>query len=213
LRHWLLDTAWIGFAYRTERLRDSTCKPKLPKPNGKFEKRRAQPYRPATRPTRDEATSSPALVSEVSSPDYCWARIRPESDWAQPVSTGRTKLCSHLQSGPQNEFGTADVIFAAAKIFSVEALRYEPSERETNRVFSDLLEQGTDRRSPRDCDISFATTRDLDLYCPQRRHPSSPTLIPDLVPNASGPAERRRNSVAANPRSQRVRSSGSRRWI
>src|SRR5438034_11116207 len=53
--HWLLDKSLIrGLLTGTEKVTaTAACKPKLPKsPNGKFEKRRARPDRPATRPTR-----------------------------------------------------------------------------------------------------------------------------------------------------------------
>jgi hypothetical protein len=127
-------------------------------------------------PREDEAASEPGTTSES---DEWWRASAPESDWAQPVSNAAA-----TEIGQRKEFGTADVYFFGRKnLFPLNlAIRAIGKENLTG-----LLRACWDREPidvlARDGEIVLATTRDLDLYCPET--PSILTNVdPEVVANA-----------------------------
>src|SRR5437764_8237276 len=172
--HWLLDKALIrGLLTGTEKVTaTAACKPKLLKAQMESSKseERDQIDRPPA-PREDEAASEPGTSSEVFQSDDWWRESAPESDWAQPVSNATA-----TEIGQRKEFGTADVYFCGRKnLFPLNlAIRAIGKENLTGLLRACWDQEPIDVLA-RDGEILFATTRDLDLYCPE-----TPSIIADV---------------------------------
>ena len=114
-------------------------------------------------PRGDEAASEADTSSEAFQSDEWWRASAPESDWAQPVSNAAA-----TETGQRKEAATADVYFCGrTNLFPLNlAIRTIGKENLTG-----LLRACWDREPievlARDGEIVLATTRDLDLYCPE----------------------------------------------
>jgi len=180
--HWLLDKALIrGLLTGTEKVTATAArKPKLPKAQMESSKseERDQIDRPPA-PREDEAASEPGTSSEAFQSDDWWRESAPESDWAQPVSNAAA-----TEIGQRKEFGTADVYFCGRKnLFPLNlAIRAIGKENLTGLLRACWDQEPIDVLA-RDGEIVLATTRDLDLYCPE-----TPSILanvdPDVVTNA-----------------------------
>jgi len=132
---------------------------------------------PASR--EDEATSEPGTSSEAFRSDEWWRASPPESDWAQPVSNAAA-----TEIGQRKEIGTADVYFCGrTNLFPLNlAIRAIGKENLTGLLRACWDKEPIDVLA-RDGEIVLATTRDLDLYCPE-----TPSILanvdPDVVTNA-----------------------------
>ncbi|MEP6585604.1 MAG: hypothetical protein ABJB70_02645 [Candidatus Udaeobacter sp.] len=130
-------------------------------------------------PREDEAASEPGTSSEAFQSDDWWRESAPESDWAQPVANAAA-----TEIGQRNEFGTADVYFCGRKnLFPLNlAIRAIGKENLTGLLRASWDHEPIDVLA-RDGEIILATTRDLDLYCPE-----TPSILenvdPDVVTNA-----------------------------
>jgi len=130
-------------------------------------------------PHEDEATPEPGASSEAFQSDDWWRASAPESDWAQPVSNAAA-----TEVGQRKEVGTADVYFCGrTNLFPLNlAIRAIGKENLTGFLRACWDREPVDVLA-RDGEILFATTRDLDLYCPE-----TPSIVanvdPDVVTNA-----------------------------
>ena len=127
-------------------------------------------------PREDEAASEPGTTSES---DEWWRASAPESDWAQPVSNAAA-----TEIGQRKEVGTADVYFCGrTSLFPLNlAIRAIGKENLTGLLRA-CWDQEPIEVLARDGEILLATTRDLDLYCPET--PSILTNVdPEVVANA-----------------------------
>src|SRR6266487_5073897 len=130
-------------------------------------------------PREDEATSEPGTSSEAIQSDDWWHASAPESDWAQPVSTP-----ADTEIGRRKEFDKADVYFCGrTNLFALNlAIRAIGRENLTGLLRACWDQEPVDVLA-RDGEIVLATTRDLDLYCPE-----TPSILanvdPDVVTNA-----------------------------
>jgi hypothetical protein len=139
---------------------------------GSNSEERDQIERPAT-PAEHEATSQPGTSSDAFQSDDWWRASAPESDWAQPVSkTAVTEV------GQRKEVGTADVYFCGrTNLFPLNlAIRAIGKENLTGLLRARWDQEPIDVLA-RDGEILFATTRDVDLYCPD-----TPSIIADVDP-------------------------------
>ena len=124
-------------------------------------------------PRGEEAASEADTNSEAFQSDEWWRASAPESDWAQPVSNAAA-----TETGPRKEAATADVYFCGrTNLFPLNlAIRTIGKENLTG-----LLRACWDREPievlARDGEIVLATTRDLDLYCPE-----TPPIVADIDP-------------------------------
>ena len=130
-------------------------------------------------PEEDEAASESGTSSEPFQSDDWWRASAPESDWAQPVSNAAA-----TEVGQRKGVGTADVYFCGrTNLFPLNlAIRAIGKENLTG-LLQARWEQEPIEVLARDGEILFATTRDLDLYCPE-----TPSIIanadPEVVANA-----------------------------
>ena len=112
---------------------------------------------------RDQLERPPASREDEATSDEWWRASPPESDWAQPVSDAAA-----TEIGERKEIGTADVYFCGrTNLFPLNlAIRAIGKENLTG-----LLRACWDREPidvlARDGEIVLATTRDLELYCPE----------------------------------------------
>jgi hypothetical protein len=139
---------------------------------GSNSEERDQIERPAT-PAEHEGTSEPGTSSDAFQSDDWWRASAPESDWAQPVSkTAVTEV------GQRKEVGTADVYFCGrTNLFPLNlAIRAIGKENLTGLLRARWDQEPIDVLA-RDGEILFATTRDVDLYCPD-----TPSIIADVDP-------------------------------
>ena len=150
-------------------------------------------------PHEDEAASEPGTSSEAFQSDDWWRATAPESDWAQPVSNAAA-----TEVEERKEVGTADVYFCGrTNLFPLNlAIRAIGKENLTGLLRACWDQEPIDVLA-RDGEILFATTRDLDLYCPE-----TPSIVanvdPEVVDQRSRSAERKRNSFSANACPKRV---------
>src|SRR5262245_25147958 len=114
-------------------------------------------------PREDEAASEPGPSSESVQSDDWWRATAPESDWAEPVSNAGAK-----EVGQRKEPGTADVYFCGrTNLFPLNlAIRAIGKENLTGVLRASWDQEPIDVLA-RDGEIVLATTRDLDLYCPE----------------------------------------------
>src|SRR5262245_37461333 len=122
-------------------------------------------------PREDEAASKPDTSSEAFQSDDWWRATAPESDWAEPVSNaGATEV------GRRKESGTADVYFCGrTNLFPLNlAIRAIGRENLTGVLRASWDQEPIDVLA-RDGEIVLATTRDLDLYCPE-----TPDILGDV---------------------------------
>lgn len=114
-------------------------------------------------PGEDETSSEPGTSSAASQSDDWWRATAPESDWAQPVSNVAT-----AEIGQRKEAGTADVYFCGrTNLFPLNlAIRAIGKENLTGLLRACWDQEPIDVLA-RDGEIVLATTRDLDLYCPE----------------------------------------------
>jgi hypothetical protein len=130
-------------------------------------------------PEEDETASESGTSSEPFQSDDWWRASAPESDWAQPVSNAAA-----TEVGQRKGVGTADVYFCGrTNLFPLNlAIRAIGKENLTG-LLQARWEQEPIEVLARDGEILFATTRDLDLYCPE-----TPSIIanvdPEVVANA-----------------------------
>ena len=130
-------------------------------------------------PEEDEAASESGTSSEPFQSDDWWRASAPESDWAQPVSNAAA-----TEVDQRKAVGTADVYFCGrTNLFPLNlAIRAIGKENLTG-LLQARWEQEPIEVLARDGEILFATTRDLDLYCPE-----TPSIIanvdPEVVANA-----------------------------
>jgi hypothetical protein len=124
-------------------------------------------------PREDEAASEPGTSSEAFQSDDWWRESAPESDWAQPVSNAAA-----TEIGQRKEFGTADVYFCGRKnLFPLNlAIRAIGKENLTGLLRACWDQEPIDVLA-RDGEIVLATTRDLDLYCPE-----TPSILANVDP-------------------------------
>jgi hypothetical protein len=137
---------------------------------GSNSEERDQIERPVT-PAEDEATSEPGTTSEPFQSDDWWRASAPESDWAQPVAKAAA-----TEVGQRKEVGTADVYFCGrTNLFPLNlAIRAIGKENLTGLLRARWDQEPIDVLA-RDGEILFATTRDVDLYCPE-----TPSIIADV---------------------------------
>jgi hypothetical protein len=114
-------------------------------------------------PREDEAASEPGTGSEAFQSDDWWRESTPESDWAQPVSNAAT-----TEIEQRKEFGTADVYFCGSKNLFPLNLAIRAIGKENQEPIDVLA---------RDGEIVLATSRDLDLYCPE-----TPSILANVDP-------------------------------
>ena len=124
-------------------------------------------------PRGEEAASEADTNSEDLQSDEWWRASAPESDWAQPVLKPAA-----TETRQRKEAATADVYFCGrTNLFPLNlAIRTIGKENLTG-----LLRACWDREPievlARDGEIVLATTRDLDLYCPE-----TPPIVADIDP-------------------------------
>src|SRR5437762_11871403 len=139
---------------------------------------RDQIDRPPVR-REDEAASESAASAEGFQSDEWWRASAPTSDWAEPVSNAAA-----TEIGQRKETGTADVYFCGRRnLFPLNlAIRAIGKENLTGLLRACWDQEPIDVLA-RDGEIVLATTRDLDLYCPE-----TPSILanvdPDVVTNA-----------------------------
>src|SRR6188472_2360859 len=121
----------------------------------------------------DEAATEPSTSSEAFQSDDWWRASAPESDWAQPVSNAAA-----TEVGERKEVGTADVYFCGrTNLFPLNlAIRAIGKENLTGLLRACWEQEPIDVLA-RDGEILLATTRDLDLYCPE-----TPSILADVDP-------------------------------
>ena len=130
-------------------------------------------------PPVDEVASESGTSSEAFQSDDWWRASAPESDWAQPVSTAAA-----TEVGQRKEVGTADVYFCGrTNLFPLNlAIRAIGKENLTGLLRACWDQEPIDLFA-RDGEILFATSRDLDLYCPETP-PIVANVDPEVVANA-----------------------------
>jgi hypothetical protein len=130
-------------------------------------------------PREDEAESEPGTSSEGLQSGDWWRESVPESDWAQPVSNAAA-----TEIGQRKEPGTADVYFCGrTNLFPLNlAIRAIGKENLTGFLRACWDQEPIDVLA-RDGEIVLATTRDLNLYCPETP-PMLANVDPDVVTNA-----------------------------
>jgi hypothetical protein len=130
-------------------------------------------------PREDEVVSEAGTSSEAFQSDEWWRESAPESDWAQPVSNAAA-----TEIGQRKELGTANVYFCGRKnLFPLNlAIRAIGKENLTGLLRASWDKEPIDVLA-RDGEIVLATTRDLDLYCPETP-PILANVDPDVVTNA-----------------------------
>jgi hypothetical protein len=129
-------------------------------------------------PREDEAVSEPASSEDFQSDDW-WRASAPESDWAQPVSNAAA-----TEIGQRREPGSPDVYFCGrTNLLPLNlAIRAIGKENLTGLLRACWDQEPIDVLA-RDGEIVLATTRDLELYCPET--PSIlATVDPEVVANA-----------------------------
>jgi hypothetical protein len=121
----------------------------------------------------EEIVSEPGTSSEPFQSDDWWRASAPESDWAQPVSKAAA-----AEIGQGKEVGTADVYFCGrTNLFPLNlAIRTIGKENLTGLLRACWDQEAIDVLA-RDGEILLATTRDLDLYCPE-----TPSILADVDP-------------------------------
>jgi hypothetical protein len=114
-------------------------------------------------PREDEPTSELGTNPEALQSDDWWRASAPESDWAQPMSDP-----PGAETGQQKEFRTADVYFCGrTNLFPLNlAIRAIGKENLTGFLRACWDQEPIDVLA-RDGEIVLATSRDLDLYCPE----------------------------------------------
>jgi hypothetical protein len=124
-------------------------------------------------PPEDEVASEPRTSSEDFQSDDWWRASPPESDWAQPISNPALAEVGH-----QKEVGTADIYFCGrTNLFPLNlAIRAIGKENLTGLLRA-CWDQAPIDVLARDGEILFATTRDLDLYCPE-----NPSIVANVDP-------------------------------
>jgi hypothetical protein len=124
-------------------------------------------------PREDEPTSEPGTSSEAVQSDDWWRATAPESDWAQPVANAAA-----TETGQRKEVGTADVYFCGrTNLFPLNlAIRAIGKENLTGLLRACWDQEAIDVLA-RDGEILLATTRDLDLYCPE-----TPSIVANVDP-------------------------------
>lgn len=171
----------MGFAYGdrtvavTAALEDKLLRVQMERSNSEERDQIDQP----SVPHEDEAVSDPAATSEALQSDDWWRSSAPESDWAQPVSnTGPTEV------GQRKEQGTADVYFCGrTNLFPLNlAIRAIGKDNLTGLLRAHWDQEPIEVLA-RDGEIVLATTRDLDLYCPEAL-PILANVDPEVVSNA-----------------------------
>jgi len=127
----------------------------------------------------DEGVSEPVGSSEAFQSDEWWRASAPESDWAQPVSNAAA-----TEIGQRKESSTADVYFCGrTNLFPLNlAIRAIGKENLTGLLRA-CWDQEPIEVLARDGEIVLATTRDPDLYCPEKL-PILANVDPEIVSSA-----------------------------
>jgi hypothetical protein len=130
-------------------------------------------------PRGDETASEATTSSEAFQSDEWWRASAPESDWAQPVSNAAV-----TETGQRKEAATADVYFCGRTNLVPLNLAIRTIGKEN---LTGVLRACWDREPievlARDGEIVLATTRDLDLYCPETL-PIVDDIDPKVLANA-----------------------------
>src|SRR5947199_3994332 len=127
----------------------------------------------------EEPALEPAAGAEAFQSDDWWRISTPVSDWAEPVSEPPA-----AETTQREEPGAADIYFCGrTSLFPLNlAIRAIGKENLTGLLRACWDQEPIDVLA-RDGEIVLATTRDLDLYCPE-----TPSILanvdPDVVTNA-----------------------------
>lgn len=124
-------------------------------------------------PPENEGASEPGTSSEAFQSDEWWRASAPESDWAQPVSNAAA-----MEVGQRKEAGTADVYFCGrTNLVPLNLAIRAIGKEDLTGVLRACWDQEPIDVFARDGEILLATTRDLDLYCPE-----TPSILENVDP-------------------------------
>lgn len=124
-------------------------------------------------PPENEGASEPGTSSEAFQSDEWWRASATESDWAQPVSNAAA-----MEVGQRKEAGTADVYFCGrTNLVPLNLAIRAIGKEDLTGVLRACWDQEPIDVFARDGEILLATTRDLDLYCPE-----TPSILENVDP-------------------------------